>query len=108
MKFKRSEGATQNAVCEYLQLRGGSFFWRQNTMATWDAKRGCHRTMPKFSVNGVSDLILVKKGMIYCIEIKSPDGKQSPSQKSFEENIVKNGGKYVLARGLDDVIKVGL
>jgi hypothetical protein len=40
------------------------------------------------------------------IEVKSPTGKQSPEQKTFEFDMRSRGHTYLLARSVDDVIKV--
>lgn len=48
---------------------------------------------------GVSDLILLMpNGKVYCIELKNPNGKgrQSPSQREFEETVRAFGHTYLL------------
>lgn len=60
-------------------------------------------------VNGVADIILLKPNKFYpflCIENKTPIGKQSPEQKLFQEAVENQGGKYVIARSLDDFIEI--
>lgn len=60
--------------------------------------------MPKWSKNGVPDVILVKDGIFYGIEVKAPQrGKQSANQIDFEAGLTANGGKYILATSIDDV-----
>ena len=44
--------------------------------------------------------------LIVWIEVKSPTGKQSPEQKQFQQEVESVGCKYILARSLDDVMKV--
>ena len=54
---------------------------------------------------GVADLILLvpEKGYAsLCIEMKTPTGKQEPSQKAFEKLITKMSSKYVICRSLED------
>ena len=62
--------------------------------------------MPKYSINGVSDIILLKDGIAWFIEVKAKT-KQSEHQKEFERNVIKNGCKYIVARSIDDLIKAG-
>ena len=48
---------------------------------------------------GVSDLILLlPKGKVYFIELKNPNGKgkQSPSQREFEDNVRALGHEYLI------------
>ena len=104
MKTKRSEREVQNAICEYLKLRG-LFFWRQNTAPTYQKDRQVYRKMPKFARKGVGDILLLHKGLFVCIECKSAVGRQSEPQKEFQEDVEKNGGLYIIARSVDDVIQ---
>lgn len=60
-------------------------------------------------VNGVADIILLKPNKFYpylCIENKTPIGKQSKEQKLFQEAVESQGGKYVIARSLDEFVKI--
>lgn len=61
-----------------------------------------HRS--KYAINGVADIIGHYKGIFVAIEVKSKNGRQSEEQKLFEFNIKKNGGHYLLARSLEEVI----
>lgn len=57
---------------------------------------------------GVSDLILLKPNRFYgalCLEMKTPDGKQSRSQEEWQKAAEANGAKYVLCRSLDDFMR---
>ena len=67
--------------------------------------------MPKFAIKGVSDIVLLNKGVIWFIEVKNPAPNktyQTPDQKLFEDNVKLNGGKYLVARSIDDLITMGL
>lgn len=52
---------------------------------------------------GLSDLVAVKNGEVVNIEIKTKRGRQSEKQKAFQNDIEKAGGKYLLARSLEDI-----
>jgi hypothetical protein len=47
----------------------------------------------------------VINGVYVGIEVKRPGGKQSDHQKHFQESLEAAGGRYILARSLDDVIQ---
>ena len=55
---------------------------------------------------GIPDLIAVHKGKTYGIEVKTPKGKLSTWQQAFRLNLEENGGVYVEARCLEDIIKL--
>lgn len=104
--IKETETNVSNSICEYLEAKR-YFFWRQNTVGVYDAKSKSFRKKPKYSMNGVSDIILVYKGSVHFIEVKTKVGKQSKEQKAFEEKVLDNGGFYRLVTGIDDMIKLG-
>ncbi len=102
---KPLETAVQKSICDYLAIRK-HFFWRSNNIPVF--AQGRFRAMPKYSMNGVPDIILVKDGKFVGIEVKRKGGKQSDSQIRFQKQLELNGGKYILAESIDDIIKNGL
>jgi Holliday junction resolvase len=54
---------------------------------------------------GIPDRIAVKNGVVYFIEVKTPKGIQSEYQIEFQKNIEKAGGRYMLVRSLEELIK---
>jgi hypothetical protein len=53
-------------------------------------------------VPGVSDMILLCKGTAVFIEFKTPEGKQSKSQKDWQNTVGWNGYAYYLVRSLKE------
>ena len=54
---------------------------------------------------GVSDLILLvpsSKHHALCIEMKTPRGRQSPSQKAWQKAVTAHGYKYVVCHNFDE------
>lgn len=54
---------------------------------------------------GVADLILLKSNRFYgalLIEFKTPEGRQSDTQKEWQQKITNDGFKYVIVRSLED------
>ena len=99
------EKEIQLAICDYLSYRG-HFFWRQNTMPVFS--EGKFRSMPKYSKNGVPDIILIKDGIFIGLEVKRPSGRLSEQQIAFQEEVTKAGGKYYVVTSIDDVQTIGL
>ena len=95
----------QNAICEYLAYKG-HFFWRQNTAPIF--REGRFMSMPKFSINGVPDIIVIWQGNFIGIEVKRPGGKLSESQKEFQKRCLKAGGEYHVVTSLDQMKDLGL
>ena len=57
---------------------------------------------------GVSDLIFLKSNRFYgalCIEMKKPAGRQSDTQKRWQQKTELNGNKYVICRSLEDFMR---
>jgi hypothetical protein len=82
------------------------FFWRQNTAGMH--RDGRYFSLPKHSMRGIPDIIALKAGRFIGIEVKAPKGKLSPDQAEFVRLCVTNGGDYIVARSIDDVIAAGL
>ena len=54
---------------------------------------------------GVADLILLKSNRFYgalLIEMKTPEGRQSDTQKEWQQKITNDGYKYVVVRSFED------
>ncbi len=97
----------QSGICDYLALRK-VFFWRQNVAPIYNSKTERFRAMPKYSLTGVSDIIALKGGTAYFIEVKRPKGVQSGNQKVFEQLVTSNGGVYKVVTCIEDVQLLGL
>ena len=54
---------------------------------------------------GVSDLIVLLRGEVVFVEVKTAKGRQTPEQKKFQEAVELLGFRYLLWRSLDDAIK---
>ncbi len=80
------------------------FHFRNNTGAMKTEHGGFYR----FGTPGSPDIICCVNGQFVGIEVKGPKGRQSPQQKEFEQALTKAGGRYILARSVDDVVLADL
>jgi hypothetical protein len=86
---------------------GRGVWWKvQNTRLRKNAKgkfyvQKVHGGLDK---TGVADINGCYNGLYIAIEVKAPKGTQNPSQIAFEGLIKQNGGIYIVARSVDDVI----
>lgn len=53
-------------------------------------------------VPGVSDLLFIYGGTVYCIEMKTPTGYQSEDQKTWQKQVNKQKVPYYIIRSLDE------
>ena len=57
-------------------------------------------------INGQPDLVVLRpNGQILLVEMKKPDGVQSPAQKDFQRQVEFMGHEYVVWRSLSDAVK---
>lgn len=56
-------------------------------------------------MRGIADIILLYRGRALCLEMKTPDGRQSEPQRVFEAKCGHQGIPYQICRSLDDVIE---
>jgi hypothetical protein len=57
-------------------------------------------------VSGVADYIFLWKDGCLCLEFKTQKGRQSDSQKKFEQNCKDRGIPYYLARSVEEGFRV--
>jgi hypothetical protein len=112
INLEEKEGDVQNAICEYLELRGRCFF-RLNNIPAFNRGEGGRVTMrklPKYTPKGLPDIVVVAGGLFYALEVKrsNPKTYQSKDQKIFEADVKKHGGKYFVVRSIEDVQAIGL
>lgn len=98
----KSKSQPENKViqaCFQVLKRHGIFAWRNNTGCAWVGDRPLRYGLP-----GSADILgLLPNGRFLAVECKSAKGKQSSLQKTFEENITRNNGVYVLAYSAEDL-----
>lgn len=98
------EKEIQKTILSYLKLKG-YFVWKNNTTGIY--KKSTDSYIPSPAV-GSPDIFIVIDGKIIGIEVKRDGGRQSLDQQNWQYNFEKAGGRYILARSLDDVINHGL
>jgi hypothetical protein len=53
---------------------------------------------------GVPDIVAVKNGQCYALELKAPDGRLTPVQRDAHAALAAAGATVVVAYGLDDAL----
>lgn len=95
------ESDIQRTIIDYLNVKK-IFHFRNNS----GALPTLHGGFIRFGAVGSPDIIAVVKGTFVGIEVKNKTGKQSPAQKDFQERLEAAGGRYILAKQLEDVSSV--
>ena len=55
------------------------------------------------SYKGLSDFTIIRDGEVIFLEIKRMNGKQSTYQKTFQHDVIGHGGRYMIAKCLEDI-----
>lgn len=103
-KAPTPESLIKRAVCHYLSGLKDCFFWVNESVGVFDAKRGIYRKKNSpYQLNGTADILGIFQGSPLAIEIKSKSGRLTDSQREFLDKFKYHGGIGVVARSVDDV-----
>lgn len=102
----RSEKSIEKEILQYLNIRPNWFAFKINCTGTYDPTKKVFRKKSSYSINGISDIIAVYKGLIVCLEVKTPKGRLSENQKIFLEKIQKYGGAAYVVRSIADAKRI--
>jgi hypothetical protein len=105
--FEPTEFQLEMAVGHRLKS-AGYFFWKQPNGGYFDAKMTRFRKqLSPFARNGIPDYIWIFKGLFIGLELKTPTGRVSESQKDFHDDVSKKGqGFCFVIRSLQDLERV--
>lgn len=98
--MKPTESQIEQSICQWLHFNNFFVAKVKDQTAYRDGKY--HKPLP-FQVNGFSDLVAIRNGQVFFIEVKSQTGVQSKAQKEFEKNIEMHGGVYLLVKSVEDL-----
>lgn len=89
-----------NQCFEYLAFQG-YLVWRNNTGAMTD-KTG---RFIRFGRVGAGDLLAVKGGRFFSIEVKRPGGKPSPHQIQWKQDVEDHGAVALIVYSVEELIQ---
>ncbi len=96
-----SEHDIQSQILDWLRIKR-IFHWRNNSGAVAAVHNGKKRFI-RFGAKGSPDIVAVRRGVVYGIEVKRADQHQSIAQTYWQTDFERAGGVYVLARSVGDV-----
>jgi len=114
-KIQRPEQEIHKAVVSHLRQRGvpGLVFFHVPNGAKLGGKRNAKgfaiqgAIMKSLGVRaGVSDIIILHKGLAYALELKAPGGATTEAQDQFLTDWNNAGGIAFVAEGLDRAIRI--
>lgn len=93
------ESALQDEIRLALGRVPGLVLWRNN--CGFDADRKV-----RYGVGspGGADLIGLYRGRFLAVEIKTPTGRQSNEQRTFQALVEAKGGVYAILRSVDEAL----
>jgi hypothetical protein len=104
---RNSEQTVQRTVCEHLRRRGAA------GLVWWHTPNGGRRNPIEAAIfnglgvrAGVADLILLRDGRAFALELKTERGRQTAAQMDFISEFRAAGGEASIANGLDQALRV--
>jgi len=101
------EADIQRAVFQHLATRGARnvFFFH---VPNGGARRPIEAKILKGQgvVPGVPDLVAIKNGTVYALELKAEGGRLSPAQRECHERLLAAGATVTTAIGLDHALGI--
>ena len=85
---KIKESDIQRQIKDYLQWHG------------WFVVK-IHQSLGSY--RGIADLYALKDGLHVWIEVKTAQGRLSEAQEKFRDDVLNHGGRYIVARGIEDL-----
>jgi VRR-NUC domain len=106
MKRRRVEGQLQAAVFQHLAVRAttGTFAFH---CPNGGARSPIEAKILKGQgvVPGVPDVIAIRQGEVFAVELKAPGGRLSPAQLECHARLQAAGAKVATAAGIDEAIE---
>jgi len=100
-----NEELIHKAVIQHLLLRAEpGTFWFHPANGGKRSMREAKSFKAMGVVAGVPDLILIKDGHVYGLELKAAKGRLSPAQRATQEAMHDAGVLIWVAKGLDEAL----
>jgi hypothetical protein len=103
---QQPEAAIQRAVFQHIQLRGAHGVFAFHA-ANGGARRSIEAAILKGLgvVAGVPDIMVIKGGKAYGLELKAPGGQLSEAQRAAHEALRTAGAEVATVDNLDDALR---
>ena len=93
------------AIAQFLRsaLDHDAAVWAHYPAGEIRDKRTASKLKVMGTVAGWPDLMLLRNGQMYFLEIKNEKGRLSATQKAMAERLTQQGGFFQVARSVEDV-----
>lgn len=100
-----AESLIQRAVVQRLALSARpGVVWFHPANGGARSKVEAARFKAEGVVAGVPDLILIRGGYVYALELKTQQGRLSPAQKTMHARLIEAGAMVATAHDVDEAI----
>lgn len=99
--YKPTESELMRSIINALEYHGRAF--RLNVIGSY-TKDG--RFIPPSLPRGTSDILFIRNGRAYFLEVKTAIGKASPEQLEFIANMQSVGAVAGIVRSIDEAYKL--
>lgn len=96
---KRKESEIKKSIINWLNIQPLTFAWMNYTTGIPDGKCGFRKNYNK----GMPDIIGIKKGKVFAMEVKRKGCKPTYLQRICLEKIDSVGGYSCVVRSIEDV-----
>lgn len=96
------EGRIEEDCLKYLNQHG-FYAFKVKSSGTFDQRSGQFRKASVYEVNGISDILAIRSGVTFYIEVKTGTGYQSKDQLNFQRQVERFDGVYVLVRSVEEL-----
>jgi hypothetical protein len=104
---QRPEQQVQIAVVQHLGWRAPRDTWRCHYPAGGARTAAEGAIFKSLGVKaGTPDLLLVREGRLYCLELKSDRGRLSPAQVACHRDLREAGATIAVATGIDQALTI--
>jgi hypothetical protein len=100
---QKNETELQREILQRLSKLPGVMIWRNNSGVGRGLNNPGH--VIRYGCPGAPDILGVADGQAVGIEVKGPRGRLSKRQKNFRQAFEKAGGRYVVARSVEDALE---
>lgn len=104
------EADIQSQIVEYVSLLAaqcGFIFFTCSNEGTDRANPARLAKLKRMGLRpGVADLVFVKEGRAYFLEMKKPGGKQSENQIDFQLDCAMVGAQYAVAWSFEEAVEI--
>jgi penicillin-binding protein-related factor A (putative recombinase) len=101
-----NEKQLETMILDWLVGPGESFAFKLNNVGVYDAKKRCYRKPNSRHIHkGLPDIMGVRDGRFFCVEVKFGKNKPSEHQTKFIGRVLSSGGVAFWCNSFEDFLE---